>query len=156
MMFNRNSVEKTGLEKAIEHALLEMTNHDEHSDEYKKIVDQLTKLYHLQKMEAEFRVKEAEIHKEQTVAEAEIRFKESELLIKENDSAIETKLKEAECRLKDIEASERLKEFDRRWKVSPDTAALVLGNLIGILVIVGHERAHVVTSKALNFVMKAR
>lgn len=39
--------------------------------------------------------------------------------------------------------------------VSPDTLAVVLGNLLGIVVIVGHERANVVTSKALNFVMKA-
>lgn len=40
-------------------------------------------------------------------------------------------------------------------RVSPDTLAIVLGNLLGIMVVVGHERANVVTSKALNFVMKA-
>jgi hypothetical protein len=41
-------------------------------------------------------------------------------------------------------------------RVSPDTLAIVIGNLIGIILIVGHERLHVVTSKALNFVMKLR
>jgi len=40
-------------------------------------------------------------------------------------------------------------------KLSPDTRAVVLGNLAGILMIVGHERAHVVTSRAINFVLKA-
>lgn len=45
-----------------------------------------------------------------------------------------------------------LKEAPKR--VSPDTLAMVLGNLLGIILIVGHERAHIVTSKALNFVMK--
>lgn len=49
-----------------------------------------------------------------------------------------------------------LKEFDSKKRVSPDTLAIVLGNLVGIILIVGHERAHVVTSKALNFIMKLR
>lgn len=41
-------------------------------------------------------------------------------------------------------------------KVSPDTLALVFGNLAGIAIIVGHERASIVTSKALSFVSKLR
>lgn len=49
-----------------------------------------------------------------------------------------------------------LKEIDTPKRVTPDTLALVIGNLAGIILIVGHERAHVVTSKALNFVMKLR
>jgi len=50
----------------------------------------------------------------------------------------------------------KLREHDSKKTISPDTLAIVAGNLIGITLIVGHERAHVVTSKALNFVMKAR
>ncbi len=41
-------------------------------------------------------------------------------------------------------------------RLSPDTLAIVIGNLVGIILIVGHERLHVVTSKALTFVMKLR
>lgn len=41
-------------------------------------------------------------------------------------------------------------------RVSKDTLAVVLGNILGIVMIVGHERAHVVTSKALSFVLKTR
>ena len=41
-------------------------------------------------------------------------------------------------------------------RVSPDTIAIVAGNLAGIALIVGHERAGIVTSKALSFVMKLR
>lgn len=48
-----------------------------------------------------------------------------------------------------------LKNAQRSKRVSPDTMAVVIGNLLGIGLIVGHERAHVVTSKALGFVMKA-
>lgn len=41
-------------------------------------------------------------------------------------------------------------------RVSRDTLALVLGNLTGIVLIVGHERAHVVGSKALALLHKLR
>lgn len=41
-------------------------------------------------------------------------------------------------------------------RVSKEAAATIAANLFGILVIVGHERAHVVTSKALGFVQKLR
>lgn len=40
--------------------------------------------------------------------------------------------------------------------VSPDAMLAVAGNLLGIAMIVGHERIGVVTSKALQFVMKAK
>jgi hypothetical protein len=43
-----------------------------------------------------------------------------------------------------------LKEVDSKKRVSPDVLATVLANLAGIVVIVGHERMHVVTSKALT------
>lgn len=41
-------------------------------------------------------------------------------------------------------------------KVSPDVKATILANLVGIGLIINHERAHVVASKALSFVMKLR
>ena len=50
----------------------------------------------------------------------------------------------------------KLKEKNSPKRVSPDTVAIVVGNLAGIVLILGYERAHVVTSKALGFVIKAR
>lgn len=41
-------------------------------------------------------------------------------------------------------------------RISKDTLAIIAGNLSGILVILAYERAHVVASKALGFVMKTR
>ena len=41
-------------------------------------------------------------------------------------------------------------------RISPDVAATILANLFGIIVILNHERLHVVTSKALSFVMKTK
>lgn len=56
-----------------------------------------------------------------------------------------------------LERLYKLKEIDSpKKRVSPDTVALIAGNLAGILLILNYERAHVVTSKALGFVMKAK
>lgn len=49
-----------------------------------------------------------------------------------------------------------LKNATVRKSISPDTLAIVIGNLLGIVVIVGYERASIVTSKALQFVIKAK
>lgn len=55
-----------------------------------------------------------------------------------------------------VTALYQLKEQKASRRVSPDTLAIVIGNLVGIIFIVGHERAHVLTSKAMNFVLKLR
>lgn len=47
-----------------------------------------------------------------------------------------------------------LKSNEKTDRISKDTLIMVAGNLLGIVVIVGHERAHVVTSKALNLIGK--
>jgi hypothetical protein len=49
-----------------------------------------------------------------------------------------------------------LKLKEKRQRVSPDILVTVAANLVGILIIVGHERTHIVTSKALSFVLKLR
>jgi hypothetical protein len=50
-------------------------------------------------------------------------------------------------------ASQSLKKEDR---ISADTKLVVAGNLLGIVLILAYEHAHVITSKALNFVFKSR
>ena len=47
-----------------------------------------------------------------------------------------------------------IKNENRSRRVSPDTLANVAANLAGIAIIVGHERVHIVTSKALGFIKK--
>lgn len=49
-----------------------------------------------------------------------------------------------------------LRDEKSNKSVSPDAVLAVAGNLMGIAMIVGHERVGVVTSKALQFVMKAK
>jgi hypothetical protein len=50
----------------------------------------------------------------------------------------------------------KMKAEDRRNRVSPDTMAMIAGNLLGIVIIVAYEQKHVMTSKGLGFVLKAR
>lgn len=50
--------------------------------------------------------------------------------------------------------SAKSKEKDR--KISPDTLAVIAGNLLGIGLILTYEKANVITSKALGFVIKGR
>ena len=49
-----------------------------------------------------------------------------------------------------------LKKHNASERVSKDTLYTVVGNLTGILLILNYERMHVVTSKAVGFVMKPR
>jgi hypothetical protein len=53
-----------------------------------------------------------------------------------------------------------LKETDTKstalTRVSPDVWATIAANLTGIVLIVGHERAHVITTKALSFIRQLR
>lgn len=50
----------------------------------------------------------------------------------------------------------KLYELRKKRRVSPDALLAAGANVLGILVIVGHERAHVITSKALSFASKLR
>ena len=55
-----------------------------------------------------------------------------------------------------IEKLYKLRNETKPKTVSADTMAIVAGNLLGILLIVGFEQTHVITSKAIGFVMKSR
>jgi len=50
----------------------------------------------------------------------------------------------------------KMKSEKRRWKVSPDTVAQIAGSILGIVLILGFERANILTSKALSFVLRGR
>ena len=55
-----------------------------------------------------------------------------------------------------MELLEKRKSLDEKPKISPDTMAVVAGNLLGILLILTYEKANVITSKALGFVLRGR
>ena len=43
-----------------------------------------------------------------------------------------------------------LKQLEKPQRVTPDTWAIIGANLFGIALIIGYERTHVITSKALS------
>jgi hypothetical protein len=47
-----------------------------------------------------------------------------------------------------------LKEDNSRSKLSGDVKATIAANLVGIVMLMNHERAHVITTKALSFLPK--
>lgn len=56
-----------------------------------------------------------------------------------------------------LERLENLKSAGRsKRRPSPDTILTVAGHIIGILAIVVYEQKHVMTSKAVNFVLKLK
>lgn len=55
-----------------------------------------------------------------------------------------------------VERLYKAKSYERVRNVSPDTIAVIAGNLLGIALILGYEQSHVITSKALGFVLKGR
>jgi hypothetical protein len=50
----------------------------------------------------------------------------------------------------------KLKEDERPKPVSKDTMLIVGANLLGILMIISHERVNVVTSKAIGILLRPR
>ncbi len=75
------------------------------------------------------------------------------------DEQLEVQLKDAES-LEDIgdvlSMMERRNELRNKRRVSPDTIAIVVCNLLGIILILEHERSHVIASKALGFIIRGR
>ena len=58
--------------------------------------------------------------------------------------------------LSHLERLYMIKAENRKNRVTPDAILIVAGNLLGILVIVAYEQKHVLGSKALSFVTKAK
>lgn len=55
-----------------------------------------------------------------------------------------------------LQKQERLHKLKRSHarRISPDTLCMVIGNVVGIVVVVAYEHAHVLTSKALSTTLK--
>ena len=88
--------------------------------------------------------------KEKTMLEKEIEA----VLLEMKDMYVASE--EYEIALNHLSTLHEMKPKEKKWNVSPDTMAIVAGNLLGIILILKHEEMNVITSKALNFVIKGR
>lgn len=57
---------------------------------------------------------------------------------------------------KNLELLYKAKSYDKGSHISADTIMIVAGNLLGIVLILQYEKANIITSKALSFVLKGR
>jgi hypothetical protein len=55
-----------------------------------------------------------------------------------------------------LEQLMKMKTEERRNRVSADTIAIIAGNVMVALIIVGYERGHVMTSKTMSFVLRPK
>ena len=88
--------------------------------------------------------------KEKTMLEKEI----EDVLLDMKDMDLNSD--EYEVALNHLSTLHEIKSKEKKWNVSPDTMAIVAGNLLGIILILKHEELNVITSKAMNFVIKGR
>ncbi len=76
-------------------------------------------------------------------------------VLKEMDDIL-TDADEYERKLTHLERLTKLQNEERGARVSPDTLAVVAGNLLGILTIVAYEQKHVMVSKALGLILRSK
>jgi hypothetical protein len=55
-----------------------------------------------------------------------------------------------------LERLRTIKTQGRRLRISPDTMAIIAGNLVGILLIIAYEQKHVITTKGLNQLIRLK
>lgn len=58
--------------------------------------------------------------------------------------------------LDNLERLVKLQSEERGSRISPDTLAVVVGNLLGILTIVAYEQKHVMVSKGLGLILRSK
>lgn len=55
-----------------------------------------------------------------------------------------------------LEKLYKAKANERSSTISPDTIAIIAGNLLGLALILGYEKTGSITSKALGFIIRGR
>jgi hypothetical protein len=121
--------ENSVLSEVIDNLLRELAGYDGHSEEYAKIVKQLDLLYKMKALDHDFTIKSFNSYVQQRTLSAETQTKSDELMLKKS-------------------------ELEKPDRVSKDVLATVAANIAAVFLVIGYERAHVVTTKALGFIMK--
>lgn len=57
---------------------------------------------------------------------------------------------------KNLETLYKARSYKNENRVSPDTIAIVVANILGILLTLNYEHIHIVSSKAINFILKPK
>lgn len=120
--------EPTALSEVIDDIMLKLKDEEPGTKEFTVLVDTLSKLYKLKETDIKLILLEVEL--------------EHKL---DNDSEMH-----------ELNIEEKKKMMKLPFGLKPETVALIAANLLGIAIIVGHERLNVVTTKAVGFVSKLK
>ena len=130
-MSTQDDYEESKLDEVIDRILETMSGVEPDTKEYASMADQLAKIYKMKEIESNIRQKQDETRMRQLESQAN-------------------------CRLREVETALKKSDLERANRVSLDTWATIGGHILGVVIIVGYERANVITSKALSFVMRLR
>lgn len=166
-MYSEQELATTRLNPLIDEIVTQMAGEDCGTEEYAKMAARLTELYKLMQIEIELKLKtnDNSIKQQEMIQDAEVKERDSLSKLKEinsnsqmriDDATLRQQEMDAKLRLMDVEIESKKDEIEKRRRVSPDTLALIAANIVGIVVIIGHERANVIASKALGFVSKLK
>ena len=181
-MFTDNLFTKpTALNQAVDECLEALNDLAVGTEEYSKALEQLSKLYKLKESDWKLILQEMELkHKIEAQAiecemkerelllrveefghkvaahEVDTRLKEDDQKLKEDDLGLKRKVFEAEEEMRELNLEEKKRQLKIPFGIKPETVALIAANLLGIAIIVGHERLNVVTTKAVGFVTKLK
>lgn len=161
-MTERNNPIEDRIENELNHLLDFMENQNNYSDEYKSMFSHLTKVMEL--LQKDFDSSEArsikmlELTQQKALAEMTQETKLTELQQQRTISEVSHELKRQELQQqKDISNdahSIKLSELEQRNTITKETWLSVGTHIAGLIVLMNHERAHVIASKAFGLVKK--
>lgn len=166
-MTQETPVEPKKLNEAIDRVLDSMTQVKPESDEFAKMVEQLSMLYRIKEIDVNFKLKIIDSKQKQIDGEnARTRQRdEYALKVRESEENATFRKDEFDLKMREVTTSIALKELEIEAKektlknlygISPDTLAIIAANLAGIGLILSYERFNIVTSKAIGFIQKLR
>lgn len=148
MSIDKFFTDPTALNEVIDDLLEKMNDSDEIKEKV-EMAELLTKLYKLKEIDVKLALQDAELRHKEKTAHAEQLTKEEELRLKKAALTVETEMAEL-----NIETKKR--EMKLPFGLKPETVAVVAANLIGVALVLNHEKLNIVTSKAFGFVTKLK
>lgn len=150
------------VDEAVHQLLSFMKNENDYSDEYKSMFSHLTKVMEIRQKEfdsSEVRsIKMMELSQQKALAEIAQENKLSELqqqrMISEVSHELRIKELQQQKAISDDAHSIKLAELEQRKIITKEALLNVGAHIAGLIVLMNHERAHVIASKAFGLVKK--
>lgn len=145
------------------HNLLDlMDNETDYSDDYKSMFNNLTKVMELRQKEKDTTearsVKMLELSQQKDLAEKAHEMKLTELqqqgMINEVSYDLRSKELQQQKDISDATNNLKLIELEQRGTITKEALLTVGTHIAGLIILMNHERAHVIASKAFGLVKK--